>query len=129
MYLLVCSTTSIVSLAGFRVLFDFVGARGVFSSINETFSLLSIERLHKYAIWTSKGTDGTVGSDVRRHWGWRLQCAWLEGGMDSHAIRRAQGVCGGDTRLFAPQRACYGGRKSMVELGARVALVAPHEPL
>ena len=38
MYLLVCSITSIESLAGFRVLFDFVGARGVFSSINETFS-------------------------------------------------------------------------------------------
>ena len=33
MYLLVCSITSIESLAGFRVLFDFVGARGVFSSI------------------------------------------------------------------------------------------------
>jgi hypothetical protein len=45
MYLLVCSITSIESLAGFRVLFDFVGARGVFSSINETFSLLS--RCHK----------------------------------------------------------------------------------
>ena len=39
MYLLVCSITSIESLAGFRVLFDSVGARGVFSSINETFSL------------------------------------------------------------------------------------------
>ena len=39
MYLLVCSITSIESLAGFRVLFDYVGARGVFSSINETFSL------------------------------------------------------------------------------------------
>jgi hypothetical protein len=38
MYLLVCSITSIESLAGFRVLFDYVGARGVFSSINETFS-------------------------------------------------------------------------------------------
>ncbi len=30
------------SLAGFRVLFDFVGARGVFSSINETFSRSTI---------------------------------------------------------------------------------------
>ena len=40
MYLLVCSITSIESLAGFRVLFDCVGARGVFSSINETFSPL-----------------------------------------------------------------------------------------
>ena len=38
MYLLVCSITSIESLAGFRVLFDYVGARGVFSSIKETFS-------------------------------------------------------------------------------------------
>ena len=45
MYLLVCSTTSIVSLAGFRVLFDYVGARGVFSSINETFSLKRIRTL------------------------------------------------------------------------------------
>jgi len=34
----VCSITSIESLAGFRVLFDYVGARDVFSSINETFS-------------------------------------------------------------------------------------------
>ena len=45
MYLLVCSITSIESLAGFRVLFDSVGARGVFSSINETFSLKRIRTL------------------------------------------------------------------------------------
>ena len=38
MYFLVCSTTSIESLSGFRVFCDLVGARGVFSSINETFS-------------------------------------------------------------------------------------------
>ena len=45
MYSLVCSITSIESLAGFRVLFDYVGARGVFSSINETFSLKRIRTL------------------------------------------------------------------------------------
>ena len=45
MYLLVCSITSIESLAGFRVLFDCVGARGVFSSINETFSQILLKTL------------------------------------------------------------------------------------
>jgi hypothetical protein len=47
MYLLVCSITSIESLAGFRVLFDYVGARGVFSSINETFSPTGPGKLFK----------------------------------------------------------------------------------
>jgi len=54
MYLLVCSITSIESLAGFRVLFDCVGARGVFSSINETFSLLGIRFGHDLR-WRAHG--------------------------------------------------------------------------
>jgi hypothetical protein len=43
MYLLVCSITSIESLTGLRVFFGAVDARGVFSLINETFSLSASE--------------------------------------------------------------------------------------
>jgi hypothetical protein len=59
MYLLVCSITSIESLAGFRMLFDFVGARGVFSSINETFSRMTTH----HGLVTSQLEGAMTGPD------------------------------------------------------------------
>jgi hypothetical protein len=80
MYLLVCSITSIESLAGFRVLFDCVGARGVFSSINETFSRMkktykncnvqiTARNRHEHAMSAEYGTKvflGDVATKVPR---------------------------------------------------------------
>jgi hypothetical protein len=103
MYLLVCSITSIESLAGFRVLFDYVGARGVFSSINETFS-------HR-----PQNTSPVWASDIRRtnslsHWSGQVtvphdcQIATSLGRPGNHALQAsgmAAAFCSATAKLVS----------------------------